>query len=343
MTTEKTATASAAMGLAGEQPGQGPQVPSSPQLTCPICDRPLQPTHVRAFDRLVTGDGPFTVVECTSCHYGVTVPQLSNEELTPYYSNEYYEGYCEYSGQKSANPLYRLRGWVRQRSTVRRYQHQPFLLSGVTPGRILDVGCGAGDLLEHFAEQGWETYGIDPSGSAVAAASRRGAETHQGTLGDQPWQPGSFQLITFQHALEHIDNPLDALRRARELLAPNGLLVITVPNWSCWQRRLLFRNRWVHLDLPRHLQHFSPRALKRLAGALDLEVQEIGTTSTAVSASYSLLYVLAGRWSPGWKLWLCYALGILVLPFVLLGDRLGGGDCCFIVMKRARDRPEPAV
>jgi 2-polyprenyl-3-methyl-5-hydroxy-6-metoxy-1,4-benzoquinol methylase len=306
--------------------------------TCPICAQALRPTHLRAFDRLVTGDGPFTVMECAACQYGVTVPQLSDEALAPYYSTGYYEGYYQHSGGARGNPLYRLREWYRPWSATRRYQRPPFLLGDALPGRILDVGCGAGNLLEHFAKRGWETYGIDPSGSAVAAAARRGARVHQGTLRDQPWERRSFQLITFEHALEHIPDPIEALRYARALLAPGGRLVVAVPNWCCWQRRLLFRSRWAPLDLPRHQQHFSPRALTRLAALLDLNVQAVGTTSTAISVAYSLHYLLAGRWTPGWKLWLSYALGILAYPLALVGDRAGGGDCCFIVMEAPGDR-----
>ena len=44
---------------------------------CPICEGPLRQTWVRAYDRLVTGKGPFGVSECPACRYGVTAPQLS--------------------------------------------------------------------------------------------------------------------------------------------------------------------------------------------------------------------------------------------------------------------------
>jgi SAM-dependent methyltransferase len=198
---------------------------------------------------------------------------------------------------------------------------------------MLDVGCRSGDLLEHFAKRGWEIYGIDPSASAVAAAAKRGAKVHQGTLRDQPWQPGSFELISFQHALEHVDEPVEALKLAASLLAPGGLLVIDVPNWACWQRRLLFRSRWHPLELPRHLQHFSPRSLERLAALLGMSVRTVGTTSSLPAAAYSLHYVLFGHLRPGWRLWLSYALGVLSFPLVFIGDRVGGGDACFIVMQ----------
>jgi 2-polyprenyl-3-methyl-5-hydroxy-6-metoxy-1,4-benzoquinol methylase len=307
---------------------------------CPICDQPLCATHLRGRDRLITGDGPFTVMECAACQYGVTLPQLSEEALARYYPSEYFD-FWGYSGRPGDNPLHRLLERFRNWSATRSYQRPPYLLDGVTPGRMLDVGCGSGDLLEHFARQGWEIYGIDPSASAIAAAAKRGARVHQGTLRDQPWEPGSFALITFQHALEHIDDPIDALKCARALLEPGGLLVIDVPNWSCWQRRLLFRSRWHPLELPRHLQHFSPRALQRLAALLGLRVRSVGTTSSVPVAAYSLHYVLFGHLTPGWKLWLSYALGILMFPLFLLGDRAGGGDCCFVVMESSPEQVAP--
>jgi hypothetical protein len=74
-----------------------------------------------------------------------------------------------------------------------------------------------------------------------------------------------------------------------------------------------------------------------------MDVLTVGTTSTAISAAYSVHYLLAGHWAPGWRLWISYALGILLLPAVFLGDRLaGGGDCCFVVMQRARGDGGPA-
>ncbi len=303
---------------------------------CPICGRALRFSGTRARDRLVTGEGPFAVDECPECSYGVTVPPLSEEELERFYPEEYYEDFYEHSGKAEGGLLHRLRSAFRRRSAARRYRRQPFLLEAVTPGRMLDVGCGSGELLADFAERGWRPYGVDPGEAAVAAAARRGAEVHRGTLRDQPWEPASFEAVVFQHSLEHIVEPIEALHAAARLLAPGGQLLIAVPNWACWQRRFLFRSRWFHLDLPRHQQHFSPRALERTAPLLGLEVVATGTTTTAISTAYSLHYVLFGHWSPGWKLWLSYGLGIVLFPLVALGDRIGGGDCCYAVLERPR-------
>lgn len=295
---------------------------------CPICGGELRGTRVRAYDRLVTGEGPFAVRECRSCRYGVT--EIAGE-LERFYPPAYYEDFYEHGGA-ARSPLRRARALSRRRALRRRLAHPPFA-PRQAPGRVLDVGCGGGELLERYGARGWSTFGIDPAPQAAEAARRRGATVHEGTLDDQPWSPGSFDLVTFSHSLEHIPRPLAELRVARELLAPGGRIAIEAPNWRCWQRRL-FRGRWFPLDLPRHLQHFSPRALRRVAGALELEPEAIGTRSTLISAAYSINYVIAGRWTEDRRLWLAYALGLAVFPFVWVTDRLAGGDCCYAVLRR---------
>jgi SAM-dependent methyltransferase len=305
---------------------------SDPQ-SCPICGGALRRTGVAARDRLVTGDGPFGVLECPRCQYGITVPQLTNEELGPYYAESYYEDFYEHSERRRPTLPERIRGALAKRGAERRNSRPPLVLQGVEPGTMLEVGCGSGELLAHFASQGWSTYGIDPSEAAVAAAARRGAEVHAGTLDDHPWEGKRFDAIVFQHSLEHIPQPVETLARARDLLAPGGRIIIDVPNWASWQRRV-FGDRWFPLDLPRHLQHFSPRALEKISDKLGMRTLAVGTNSNAIATAYSVHYIIAGRWTPGWKLWASYAIGLPLLPLVWLGDRLGGGDACYAVMTK---------
>jgi SAM-dependent methyltransferase len=96
--------------------------------------------------------------------------------------------------------------------------------------RLLDVGCGAGGMLGHLARFG-SAIGVDPSPDAVAYSAARGADVRLGTLPDGlPFGADDrFDVITLLDVLEHVDDDDASLRTLRRLLAPAGLLVMTVP------------------------------------------------------------------------------------------------------------------
>jgi SAM-dependent methyltransferase len=296
---------------------------------CPLCGAPLAPTRVSARDRLVTGDGPFRVWECRECRFGV----VRVTELARYYGGAYFETFYGHDRSAPLTAMEQLRSRYREWAAARRFRRVPLGVEGLAVGRVLDVGCGGGELLAHYASLGWEAFGVDLSEEAASAARRRGVSVHVGTLEDGPWEPGGFDLVVFSHSLEHIPGPLEAIRAARGLLKPGGRLVILAPNWRSWQR-FAFRSFWFPLDLPRHINHFSVRALERAARRLELETVAVGTSSTIIAVTYSVHYLLAGRWTPGWKLWLAYALGLASYPVVLLIDRVLGGDACYAVLRR---------
>jgi SAM-dependent methyltransferase len=246
----------------------------------------------------------------------------------------YYEDYYEWAGPRQTSPLRAARDRWRQWMAGRRHERPPFdSLNRLTPGRLLDVGCGNGTLLQHFSDRGWVAAGIDPSSVAIAATRGRGLEAHHGTLADHPWPEASFDAIVFEHSLEHIPQPMEALEQAACLLAPGGAIAIVVPNWACWQRGL-FRDRWYHLDLPRHQQHFSTRALRLAVEQVGMRCELWGTESNVISPAYSLNYVLAGQWNENWTLWLSYGLGALMYPIFALIDRRWGGDCCYAMASK---------
>jgi len=83
--------------------------------------------------------------------------------------------------------------------------------------------------------------------------------------------PARFDLVILFQVLEHLSDPFSALRDGAYLLAPSGVLVVAVPNAASWQARI-FGRFWFHLDVPRHLQHFSPDALSRALQNVGLTV-----------------------------------------------------------------------
>jgi SAM-dependent methyltransferase len=132
-------------------------------------------------------------------------------------------------------------------------------------GTALDIGCGDGTFLAALREKGWEVNGTELRGDRARALGIPVFEN----LSEVERGGRRYELITFWHSLEHLPQPREALQRAGALLSPGGVLVTAVPNAEGLQARL-FRGRWLHLDVPRHLYHFGPASLERLLMASGL-------------------------------------------------------------------------
>jgi SAM-dependent methyltransferase len=114
--------------------------------------------------------------------------------------------------------------------------------------------------------------GLDFSREAAAVAWKwQQAPAVCGDLAHAPLRAGSFAGITMFHVLEHVPDPRAYLVAARDLLAPDGRLVVQVPNAASWQFRLLGR-RWSGVDVPRHLYDFRDRDVEELLESCGMEV-----------------------------------------------------------------------
>jgi 2-polyprenyl-3-methyl-5-hydroxy-6-metoxy-1,4-benzoquinol methylase len=94
-----------------------------------------------------------------------------------------------------------------------------------------------------------------------------------------------YDVVRFNHVLEHTRDPLVELRRAREVVSPGGILLVGVPNVAglslrlkSWQSRLgLKSKRWRHYAALHHLWFFTPTTLRRLVEAAGFEVIRVET------------------------------------------------------------------
>ena len=151
-------------------------------------------------------------------------------------------------------------------------------LLGVVRRRLLDVGCGAGAFLRFVSDRGWEVDGTDMVVTDWARAS--GATVWGGELPAIEFGDARYDVVRFNHVLEHTRDPLLELRRARELVAPRGALLVGVPNLAglspllrSWQSRLgLKRRGWRHYAALHHLWFFTPTTLRHLVEAAEFEV-----------------------------------------------------------------------
>jgi SAM-dependent methyltransferase len=288
---------------------------------CPVCDSPLaDKPDIVGSDRQHGVAGVHTVFSCTQCGLGVTLPLASEEQLGAFYPHTYVPH------KRTGSLILKIAMlpfmWQRHRAL-------PWnRLRSVTPGNLLDVGCGRGDLASHFVRHGWRVTGTDISPEACAEASARGVETHVGTLSTVTLPEKSFDAVTFRHVLEHVVDPVSDLRRAHAALRSGGQVLITLPNYASAQRRL-FRSFWFPLELPRHRHHFSPRSLA--AALSQAGFAQVGTLSntSALGLPASIQYRLFGRCvcESGWKLLAGYIASVAMYPASWLFDRVtGAGD-----------------
>jgi SAM-dependent methyltransferase len=183
--------------------------------------------------------------------------------------------------------------------------------------------------------------GVEPSPEACALARSRGVDARAGTLVEVELEPDSFDAVVFRQSLEHVNDPLADLRRAYTALREEGVLVVSVPNFGCWQRRR-FGSHWFHLDLPRHRFHFDAAALRRTLASAGFEDVQTFTSSSTAGLPASIQYMAAGRclFPGGLRLRVAAAACVLTLPASWMLARVAGaGDVLHAVARRPAQRP----
>jgi len=200
-------------------------------------------------------------------------------------------------------------------------------LGGPVPAgtRLLDVGAGNGNAVRALTAAGVDAHGVEPGEAAVAAAHASGAATvRQGTLETSPLREERWQMIRFFHVLEHVPDPAATLAVAHDALAPDGRLVVGVPNFGAAVRRLV-GGSWDGMEVPRHLTHFTAAGLRALMDATGFRVDRLRTTPLFGVLPGSLdAWTAAGGRQRGWGNALPVRAATYPLEMLLAG--LGAGD-----------------
>ena len=199
----------------------------------------------------------FRLVQCRRCMYTVTDPIPAS--LEEYYPQRY----------RRFNVVAAL---VLRRLYQRRVD--AWLKRLPVTGRALELGSGTGWMLRALAERGWQALGTERTvAGARIAAEAAGVPVYVGDL--EALSPAPvLDLIVMFHVLEHLADPLTVLASAASRLRPGGVLILGLPNIASWQSRANGRH-WMHLDVPRHLCHFSPQAIRLALAANGLRLTRL--------------------------------------------------------------------
>jgi SAM-dependent methyltransferase len=219
--------------------------------------------------------GKFNYRECHNCGclYLLNVP----EDMSPYYPDRYY------SKQKSRISL------PRKIRTILYLSRFSFLVDW-NPRRdlnalkltnfnrnksLLDVGSGSAAWLVHdLRGLGYKAIGVDPYITADVN-DKFGVSTLKKSIFDME---GEYDIVYFGHSLEHMPNPRELIRKARSLLASDGVCIIGVPvvGWA-WRH---YGTDWAQLDPPRHICIYSEKGMDILAKSAGMAVTRVVYDST---------------------------------------------------------------
>lgn len=237
---------------------------------CPICGAAGSPFGHK---------GGFSLSRCRRCGHLYAEEVPSPEELNSRYARYSYD----------RNGLETVPGFVFSRLTS---LLRPLKREGA-PSRLLDVGFGAGALLQAARELGFEVFGLEVSSLAVEQAQANGFLAVHGDLLQPPWPSGSFDVLCMIELLEHLPDPVAYLASARKLLAAGGVLLLTTPNGASLSARWLGVN-WSVVGPPEHLHLFSPTSLRHALQRTGFVSRRIRTEGVNPFELLDSLHI--GRW-----------------------------------------------
>lgn len=204
----------------------------------------------------------FEILECNTCGFCITSGIENINELGKYYNTPKY-----LSHDKSKRDIISLvYNAVKTYSISRKF----LLINKETKGKkILEIGCGTGDLLSLFNKKNWNTFGVEPNENARKYAQ----ETLGLNIVDSLNQvnESDFDVIMLWHVLEHIEDLNNTIEAIKSKLSTNGKLIIALPNPQSYDAKY-YKKYWAGWDVPRHLYHFKQENIKTLLDKFSIRI-----------------------------------------------------------------------
>lgn len=220
----------------------------------------------------------YPVRRCHSCGLVFLDPQPSDEILSKIYSAEYFLESPDVESQDHVSQI--------KRRTARLYLDAIMQYGGARNGTLLEVGCGKGDLLAEGLARGYEVHGLDLSPHAAQAANRRlGRDVVTCATIEQASLPANyFDVCVCADVIEHTRDPIEFLAQVRQVMKPDGVLLLVTPTLDSWSARVM-KHRWFEFKTE-HLYYFNAVTLQNALARTGFQSVEIAPARKFLSLDY---------------------------------------------------------
>lgn len=246
-------------------------------------------------------------MQCTNCKVGRTAP-------APESGQEYYE-------ENARNDeLFTKRASIYKKFAEETLSH----LGGqhIRKGKLLDFGCGGGFVVEAALRHGYDAEGVELNLAMCSWCVERGLKVTSKSINQLVSENALYDVIIFSSVLEHLEDPFETIESCMNILAPDGVIVISQANYDGLLPRI-FPWGWYGWQPKEHFWHFSPASLRNLCARCNLlEIKLIQSSLYHPWFNSGNLTVLVGR--------------NFAAILARIGNKLGMGDNNYLLAKKLR-------
>lgn len=213
-------------------------------MKCFICSLSLK----KSYPNYSITPSKYSIHKCKKCHTGYTLPKVSKKELDILYSSNVYRNQ---KGKRFQNIFQKL---FETFNLLKAHKLNSLLKD---KSNILDIGCGDGKIISFLKQKGHNAFGTEykiKKKSISVNNKKIYIFSNKKALGNK----NKYDLIILAHVLPHLSDANKIINKIRSALKKTGTVYISQPNFSSIQSKFS-RSNWFHLDIPRHMYHFSDK------------------------------------------------------------------------------------
>ena len=237
--------------------------------------------------------GDWDLIKCNSCKSYFLLDPPKDKEMEFYYPKKYYTHTATQSDNKLLMFVYDHHYKINRNFVSYCVYHSLKNFVNMFPRRmidrqlsLLDIGCGNGNLMLRFKKYGYICTGFDIDQNCLEMALKQGLDVQSGDIFTIKFNK-KFDVIIMNQVLEHVHDPNKYLEHIKSLLTPKGQLIISVPNSSCLDFRIL-KDSWLSFQAPTHIFHFNLKSLHHLLikSGFNIEKTDYSISLNTIKPSY---------------------------------------------------------